>query len=132
VRTKLLDQTEREDPDQWWRASNGSGGFLERLTHQLSVASPRCGPGRPHPSVGAGVGAQARAGPDTEEVVMAKTKRGLSEAERRRAPCARSRAAAARGAGAVDVDGWQRCVRARALFHELRAAQLPAAGGAVP
>jgi hypothetical protein len=22
---KLLDQTEREDPDQWWRASNGSG-----------------------------------------------------------------------------------------------------------
>jgi hypothetical protein len=78
------------------------------------LAAPRFAPvrgcmgGRHRPAPG---------GPDTEEVVMAKTKRGLSgdeRAERRARDRERLRQAAQE---LLTSDGWQRWVCARALFH---------------
>jgi hypothetical protein len=64
--------------------------------------------------VGAWVGGTGprRAGPDTEEVVMAKTKRGLSaaeRAERRALDCERLQQAAQE---LLTSDGWQRATSA--------------------
>src|SRR5215216_2051949 len=83
--------------------------------------APLRGPGRPRFAPVRGcVGGRHRpapSGPDTEEVVMAKTKRGLSAAERaeRRARDRERLRQAAREL--LTSDGWQRWVRARALFH---------------
>jgi hypothetical protein len=37
---KLLDQTEREDPDQWWRSSNGSGARADVKRDERLADSP--------------------------------------------------------------------------------------------